>query len=434
MTAPRIMRSVAVRIAAIALTALIAAALAVSVHATPSARAAGCGDGVVVLGARGSGEPASEAGGLGNEVRTGYDSFARSLLARGFQGRIRFQPVDYPASNVGTILVPGLGPKYYFGGLTIGVDNTITQLYQIQNGLRAGGSACAGPRIVLMGFSQGAMVMHRVLRQLAPGGSDANAELLSRIGGALLIADGEKRPGDTSNLYPRGVNPSGSYGVGQRFPSLSGTATTALPSSVRDRTFSACIPRDLVCDTPPSLSLNLIDAAVRVNIHTQGYKGLAAAVSGEYGAAPALANRVRTAIAATPPPTTTPPTTTPPTTTPPDPDRYCDYHVFGLTVCHRVIRGQPITGANEYTVNSEGTLGDADDDTTSGLPTVSGSASLAAIGLTGAATPDPKNYGPILLRGTTTAAPGDYPYEVTWSAQRYPGPHTATWYIHVVAK
>ncbi|MFD0366106.1 cutinase family protein [Nocardia sp. GCM10030253] len=145
------------------------------------AMAADCGDGVVVLGARGSGQPTDKPqGGLGTEVNNAYNRIRDRLQQRGI--RARFQAVDYPAEGVLTIPIGPAGVEIFLNSITIGVNNAITQLLQIQNGLRTN-PACAGPRIVLAGYSQGAMVMHRALEELNAG-TGVYTELLGRIGAA----------------------------------------------------------------------------------------------------------------------------------------------------------------------------------------------------------------------------------------------------------
>ena len=99
--------------------------------------------------------------------------------------------VGYLAADVWTILT---NPAKYFDGLSDGVSATI-------NDLENQAAKCPEQQIVLAGFSQGAMVMHRVLHQLSD--TQADQLILSRVTATVLIGDGNQVPWDNETRYAR---------------------------------------------------------------------------------------------------------------------------------------------------------------------------------------------------------------------------------------
>ena len=101
---------------------------------------------------------------------------------------------------------------------------------------------CPTTKVVLAGYSQGAMVVHRNLHAL-----DASPNLAA----ALLIADGDRLPQDpTLNLGSVTSVPGAGKGVAQDWPILA-HAPALLPVSMGSRTISVCDVSDAVCDYDP---------------------------------------------------------------------------------------------------------------------------------------------------------------------------------------
>jgi Cutinase len=98
---------------------------------------------------------------------------------------------------------------------------------------------CPATEVVLVGYSQGAMVVHRNLQALADN---------PNVAAALLIADGDRLPGD--NVVSVGsataVADKGK-GVAQDWPILA-HAPAKLPLTIGSRTVSVCDLGDAVCD------------------------------------------------------------------------------------------------------------------------------------------------------------------------------------------
>jgi hypothetical protein len=210
-------------------------------HADP-----GCPD-VHWIGAAGSGErvdPTAD-GGMGRVMLQSYRDLAR-LVQR--DGRaITAEAVDYPA-----VAVPADGDLLGWGGFMSSVDAGTAAL-----GAQYASFAqlCPTTKVVLAGYSQGAMVVHRNLTALADN---------PNVAAALLIADGDRLPGD--NVITMGSADAASaetLGVAQDWPILA-HAPAKLPLSIGSRTISVCELGDAVCDYDPDAE-EVTPAAVAIH-------------------------------------------------------------------------------------------------------------------------------------------------------------------------
>ena len=101
---------------------------------------------------------------------------------------------------------------------------------------------CPASKVVLAGYSQGAMVVHR---NLAPLAGSPN------LAAALLVADGDRLPEDpTLNLGTAGGIPERGKGAAQDWPILA-HAPAPLSPAIGARTISVCDLGDAVCDYDP---------------------------------------------------------------------------------------------------------------------------------------------------------------------------------------
>lgn len=184
---------------------------------------------VLFVGLRGSGQP----DGYGPQVWSAYVQFAATLAGRLSIANISIEAPDYKANPV-----PGINSAIstwnsYFDGINKGAD----ALYNILQTRRG-----CGETIVLAGYSQGAMAVHRTLIDLAV---NQDSETLSRIAGAILIADGDRRFNDrmttfgTAGTVLQGIAPH--WGVG-------GARPVPFGSSWQNTILSVCNARDIVCD------------------------------------------------------------------------------------------------------------------------------------------------------------------------------------------
>ncbi len=202
--------------------------------------ASGCAD-VLFVGARGSGEKgpgaprwkpsASDRHGLGATVNAAYRRVSADLAHR----TVQVASVRYAANSVVRMFDD---PHDYFANLSKGVSWT-------ENYLSQRARACPHQQLVLAGFSQGAMVMHRVLHYLehARGG----ATILARLSAAVLTGDGDQVPHDTG-VVRFGTASKGARGVGLALRTFSHSSTTKFTRSVGDRVLSVCDKHDIVCD------------------------------------------------------------------------------------------------------------------------------------------------------------------------------------------
>lgn len=199
---------------------------------------------VFFIGARGSGEsgPGSKKGwktakdpsGFGPEVDEVYTQVQNAFGASNVQS----DPLDYAADPVPSFSQLRSGAvAAYFTDLSAGVTQTMTDL-------TTQAAACPEQEIVMAGYSQGAMVIHRVLHQLA--GSKADQAILSRVAAAVLIGDGDQVADDTEVMD--GSAWPWAYGVGQVDKAVSGTSSAPFSSSLGSRVIRVCDRGDLVCD------------------------------------------------------------------------------------------------------------------------------------------------------------------------------------------
>lgn len=211
-------------------SAAVLAATAVGFAAGSAQAAPGCPD-VHWIGVAGSGERADPTvdAGMGRVV---YNSL-RDLDGWVQQdGRtMTAEAVVYPAAPV-----PADGALLAWGGFMSSVDAGVAAL---GNQYAAFTAQCPTSKVVLAGYSQGAMVVHRNLTALA--GSP-------NLAAALLIADGDRLPADpTVNLGTATTVSSTRKGVAQGWPILA-HAPAPLSPAVGSRTISVCDRGDAVCD------------------------------------------------------------------------------------------------------------------------------------------------------------------------------------------
>ncbi|MGW0579855.1 IPT/TIG domain-containing protein [Streptomyces sp. NPDC002920] len=225
-----------------ALTALGTAAP--RVVSTTGLSALPCAD-VLFLAARGSGEsgpggvrndPADPDAGVGGPVHTAYRAFVSALS----NGRTVTPPVSvsYPADNVTVLLTHALSGAY--------IRDLDSGVAEARRALTERAAVCPNERVVLAGYSQGAMLAHRVLEDATvPGAQPLTASVRARVDAALLIADGDRVAGDTTRNY--GTARPTAQGIGTKTPGT-GTVRAKLPASLGALTFSVCNAGDLVCD------------------------------------------------------------------------------------------------------------------------------------------------------------------------------------------
>ncbi len=211
--------------------------------------APGCPD-VHWMGAAGSGErteydmTANE--GMGDIVYQSYQALQQQLAQEG--RTITAEAVNYPAKDVPPDA--GVGDWLdYMGSVDVGTAALGGQFAEFT-------ARCPESKVVLAGYSQGAMVVHR---NLAAIGANPN------LAAALLIADGDRHPDDTTvNIGTASPDPEKTGGAAQDWPILA-HAPALLPANIGVRTISVCDAGDAVCDYDPDAEEV---SATAVAVHT----------------------------------------------------------------------------------------------------------------------------------------------------------------------
>ncbi|QQR52244.1 cutinase family protein [bacterium] len=140
-------------------------------------------------------------------MKSAFDKFTSEI---GTKRTISAVSADFSAESVYNI---SHDIEKYFNGLGDGVS--FVSLY-----LKNRAMICPDERIVLAGYSQGAMVMHRVAQQLYKlrNSTDSsprnNKTILSRIDAIILIGDGDRVPNDNAQYYGNMRQRSSGVGLG----------------------------------------------------------------------------------------------------------------------------------------------------------------------------------------------------------------------------
>jgi hypothetical protein len=243
--------------------AVLVAGMAVAGLATGTAAAApGCGD-YHWIGAAGSGQRDGAGlnanGGMGAVVFQSYQQLQAELAASG--RTITAEAVQYPAAPVP--LEGGLGGWMDF------MDSVGDGAAAAAEQFEAFTERCPATKVVLAGYSQGAMVIHRNLADLADD---------PHVAAALLIADGDRLPADTTiNMGSTATVAGLGKGVAQEHSFLASAPTSMLPPEIGARTVSVCDVGDPVCDYDPDTTTDAMSPAA-LAIHTS----YAPAVSGAH--------------------------------------------------------------------------------------------------------------------------------------------------------
>jgi hypothetical protein len=240
------------RITTLTCAATVAGAAFVGLAAGTANAVPGCPD-VHWIGAAGSGERVgtdlTAYSGMGRVV---YQSLTELSTELQRDGRtLTAEAVDYPA-----VPVPdddgGVGAWLGFMG---SVDTGAAALgKQYEDFVQQ----CPTSKVVLAGYSQGAMVVHRNLQALAAS---------PNLAAVLLVADGDRRPDDpTLNLGTVSGLPEHGKGVAQDWPILA-HAPAVLPADIGAKTISVCDLGDAVCDPDSDSDSDKVSARA-VAVHT----------------------------------------------------------------------------------------------------------------------------------------------------------------------
>jgi cutinase len=233
---------------------VLALAIALGLGATAAGTAqASCND-FMFIGARGSGQTAdAQTLGMGQEV---FDLYSFMITTTYLHNKtLDSLPVIYDAASTDT-LMPSKGQfglialgqfapaalSYYQNNLSVFLgsinEGTATVITEANDTL----AACPKSKLILAGYSQGAMAVHQAEGQLAATGQ---TNVLAHIAGTLLVADGDQAP--NSRAHRIGSAPSMAQGVRAY---LTGLVLHQKPDDVLlpASTANICNAGDLVCD------------------------------------------------------------------------------------------------------------------------------------------------------------------------------------------
>jgi hypothetical protein len=241
------------RLATVACAAAVAGSAVVGLSAATASADPGCPD-VHWIGAAGSGERTgadlTTYNGMGRVVNASLNDLSSQLQHDG--RTMTAEAVDYPA-----VPVPddtgGVGAWMGFMGSVDAGAKALGDQYATFV------AQCPTSKVVLAGYSQGAMVVHRNLQTLAAS---------PNLAAVLLIADGDRRPEDpTLNLGTASGIPERGKGVAQDWPILA-HAPAPLAPEIGARTISVCNLNDAVCDYDDDADDSKAAYARRVAVHT----------------------------------------------------------------------------------------------------------------------------------------------------------------------
>lgn len=202
--------------------ALVLVASGVEVGSSSLASAAEPCTQPLVVGARGSGESA----GFGDTVVKSVDAFNAV-----YGSATDAVPLDYPAAGIGPVWV--IKP-WRAGEFKTSVTGGIAELELL---LTTRAKSCPSQRIVLFGYSQGALVVNRALIAL----NQSNPKIVKRVAAVGLIADPARLGSSKSN-------------TGTASSKLNGIAVATKTAAKRDlygflhsKVRGVCLDGDLVC-------------------------------------------------------------------------------------------------------------------------------------------------------------------------------------------
>ena len=176
-----------------------------------------CAD-LVVIGARGSTQSADRNLGVGTEVRVTVEQLARWLRQRA-DVTVHVDPVLYDSSPTPT--AAGFLRNTAAGG-RLALDRLASLAAQ-----------CPSSRFALVGFSQGAHVVHTAAMSVPP-------RVTSRVVLVAMIADPTDNPDDPIARWSYAATPTTGHGRLGAGPQV--------PAALRDAAISFCVAGDAICN------------------------------------------------------------------------------------------------------------------------------------------------------------------------------------------
>jgi hypothetical protein len=216
-------------------------------YEAPSEKFANCGD-YFVIGARGSGEDpqgnppvySSNEDGFGTRNYNAYYGLKKVIEAYGVpESDFNVLGLRYRALGVeAAALINGEYEESIWEGVAA-----------LKEVLHERESECPSEPAILIGYSQGALVIHLALRELQK--SDPSMLSAAHIAGVMLIADPAKVGSESEPVWEEENVPaapgSGIYKADGLWTKLGEPENGPLPSTVTNRAISFCANHDIVC-------------------------------------------------------------------------------------------------------------------------------------------------------------------------------------------
>jgi alpha-tubulin suppressor-like RCC1 family protein/endonuclease/exonuclease/phosphatase family metal-dependent hydrolase len=156
------------------------------------------------------------------------------------------------------------GVRRWTEGLTTQVDALVDRLAQRE-------VSCPDQQVVLMGYAQGAMAVHRGLLRLA----SAHPTVAERLVAAVLVADGDRTSGTSARRAGKPRAGTQAKGVQQTFL----RATTDVPGvDTPLMVWSVCSRGDIACDIGPTTYKKALDIHRSYGDATDAFRGVADSV------------------------------------------------------------------------------------------------------------------------------------------------------------
>ncbi|MEA5155192.1 cutinase family protein [Raineyella sp.] len=198
---------------------------------------------VMFIGVRGSGEtPEGSLYGMGPESALAWQQYRMEIPGHSAAA----MSIDYPSTPVTTLASPYSSQDFFRS-----IDTGVTKLEAV---LAERSVTCPTEHYVLSGKSQGSIVVHRAMADMAAHPTAYGHGLMDRIDGVLAIADPDRLPDETGHLYGTTATGPDHYGISYAAPFMAGNRYRPTTSTVDtfwdhpDRWHTICNVGDSVCD------------------------------------------------------------------------------------------------------------------------------------------------------------------------------------------
>lgn len=235
---------------------------------------------VTIIGARGSGQPNDTTGpfkGFGPQVDEAITVIEGDLHAKNIS--YGADSVNYPAESVDVLSPSAIDFIDWNDYITNHLDpfmNSIATGVSVSVSDAESAQHTCGSKIIMVGYSQGAMVMHQAELKL----KTQDPAAYNLIIGTVLVADGNRVPNTAAKEF--GSSPAAGEGIESW---IYHTALGSIPFPdvpIPASTANICNNNDIVCDTSLSALENFSSSA---QVHTQSYANCSANNTCTYGTA-----------------------------------------------------------------------------------------------------------------------------------------------------